>query len=77
MVHYSTDSKKLPRFHTSIGNDQEKLLYWRDGLSLAATPSSYSGTSGLKSQPDSGNFVVAACDARRTPELVSWQIDGC
>ncbi|RLM78726.1 hypothetical protein C2845_PM12G17980 [Panicum miliaceum] len=38
MVHYSTDSKKLPRFHTSIGNDQEKLLYWRDGLKLGCYP---------------------------------------
>ncbi|RLM78568.1 hypothetical protein C2845_PM12G31160 [Panicum miliaceum] len=38
MVLYSTDSKKLPRFHTSIGNDQEKLLYWRDCLKLGCYP---------------------------------------
>nr|CAB3451523.1 unnamed protein product [Digitaria exilis] len=38
MVHYSTDSRKLPRFHTSIGNDEEKLLYWRDCLKLGCYP---------------------------------------
>ncbi|KAL6911262.1 hypothetical protein ACP4OV_000067 [Aristida adscensionis] len=38
MVHYSTDAKKLPRFHTSIGNDDEKLLYWRDCLKLGCYP---------------------------------------
>ncbi|KAL6911263.1 hypothetical protein ACP4OV_000068 [Aristida adscensionis] len=38
MVHYSTDAKKLPRFHTSIGNDDEKILYWRDCLKLACHP---------------------------------------
>ncbi|XP_062220757.1 2'-deoxymugineic-acid 2'-dioxygenase-like [Phragmites australis] len=38
MVHYSTDSKKLPRFHSSVGNDQEKVLYWRDCLKLGCYP---------------------------------------
>ncbi|KAL6635368.1 hypothetical protein ACP70R_028039 [Stipagrostis hirtigluma subsp. patula] len=38
MTHYSTDGKKLPRFHTSIGNDDEKLLYWRDCLKLGCYP---------------------------------------
>ena len=38
MLHYSTDSKKLPRFHTSIGNEQEKLLYRRDCLKLGCYP---------------------------------------
>ncbi|KAG2655026.1 hypothetical protein PVAP13_1NG555100 [Panicum virgatum] len=38
MLHYSTDSKKLPRFHTSIGNEQEKLLHWRDCLKLGCYP---------------------------------------
>jgi 2'-deoxymugineic-acid 2'-dioxygenase / mugineic-acid 3-dioxygenase len=34
MRYYSTDGKKLPRFHTSVGNEQEKVLYWRDCLKL-------------------------------------------
>ncbi|KAL6591516.1 hypothetical protein ACP70R_050019 [Stipagrostis hirtigluma subsp. patula] len=38
MVHYSTDSKKVPRFHTSVGKDEEKLLYWRDCLKLGCYP---------------------------------------
>ncbi|CAN6200752.1 unnamed protein product [Urochloa humidicola] len=38
MALYSTDSKKLPRFHTSLGYDQEKLLYWRDCLKLGCYP---------------------------------------
>ncbi|TVU07475.1 hypothetical protein EJB05_46798, partial [Eragrostis curvula] len=39
MVHYSTDFKKVPRFYTSIGNEQEKgALYWRDCLKLGCYP---------------------------------------
>ncbi|XP_004955287.2 2'-deoxymugineic-acid 2'-dioxygenase [Setaria italica] len=38
MALYSTDSKKLPRFHTSLGNEQEELLYWRDCLKLGCYP---------------------------------------
>ncbi|CAL5040055.1 unnamed protein product [Urochloa decumbens] len=42
MALYSTDSKKLPRFHTSLGydleNDHEKVLYWRDCLKLGCYP---------------------------------------
>jgi 2'-deoxymugineic-acid 2'-dioxygenase/mugineic-acid 3-dioxygenase len=35
---YSTDGKKLPRFHTSLGNEREELLYWRDCLKLGCYP---------------------------------------
>lgn len=38
MVHYSTDSTKLPRFHTSVGKEQEKVLYWRDCLKIGCYP---------------------------------------
>ncbi|CAL4967689.1 unnamed protein product [Urochloa decumbens] len=38
MALYSTDSKKLPRFHTSLGYEEEKLLYWRDCLKLGIYP---------------------------------------
>ncbi|TVU07477.1 hypothetical protein EJB05_46800, partial [Eragrostis curvula] len=38
MAHYSTDAKKFPRFHTSVGNAEEKVLYWRDCLKLVCYP---------------------------------------
>ncbi|XP_066319905.1 2'-deoxymugineic-acid 2'-dioxygenase-like [Miscanthus floridulus] len=38
MAHYSTDSTKLPRFHTSVGKEQEQLLYWRDCLKIGCYP---------------------------------------
>ncbi|CAN6215893.1 unnamed protein product [Urochloa humidicola] len=38
MALYSADIKKLPRFHKSLGYDQEKLLYWRDCLKLGCYP---------------------------------------
>ncbi|KAE8811951.1 hypothetical protein D1007_11177 [Hordeum vulgare] len=39
MVYYSTDGKKLPRFHTSTRNgDGEEFLYWRDCLKIGCHP---------------------------------------
>lgn len=38
MAHYSTDSAKLPRFHTSVGKEKEQVLYWRDCLKIGCYP---------------------------------------